>query len=139
MLVDEVRKKIRLRHYSYRTEQAYVAWVKRYVRFHKLTHPNNLGDDAIEEFLAYLATTRGVSASTQNQALAALLSLYQHVLGKSTQQLTFTRRALRNVFPSFSVAAKCWQYSISREANADSWDTSCTARDSGRRNASRCV
>lgn len=90
-LLDQVREKIRLKHYSYRTEQAYTAWIKRYVHFHTLTHPQDLGDDAIEEFLSHLATRRHVSASTQNQALAALLFLYHHVLGRDPEQLTFTR------------------------------------------------
>ncbi len=90
-LLDQVRQKIRLRHYSYRTEEAYTAWIKRYVRFHDLTHPRELGDDAIEEFLSHLATIRRVSASTQNQALAALLFLYQQVLGRNPDELSFTR------------------------------------------------
>ena len=90
-IIDQVRKKISLMHYSYRTEKAYTAWIKRYVHFHDLTHPKELGDDAIEEFLSHLATNRRVSASTQSQALAALLFLYQHVLGRKTKELTFTR------------------------------------------------
>lgn len=90
-LIEEVRRKIRLRHYSYRTEEAFVGWIRQYIRFQEMTHPRVLGDDAIEQFLSHLATTRGISASTQNQALAALLFLYQHVLGQQTEDLSSTR------------------------------------------------
>lgn len=86
-LLDEVRRQCRLRHLSYSTEKAYVGWIRRYVRFHELTHPENLGDDAIEQFLPHLATERNVSASTQNQALAAMLFLYQDVLRREWAHL----------------------------------------------------
>jgi len=71
-LLDQVRDAIRLRHYSRRTEQAYVHWVRRYVLFHGKRHPRTLGAPEVESFLSALATDRQVSASTQNQALAAL-------------------------------------------------------------------
>jgi integron integrase len=79
-LLDQVRKAIRLRHYSYRTEQQYVSWIRRYIRFHDLRHPETLGGPEIEAFLTDLATQRNVAASTQAQALSALLFLYKHVL-----------------------------------------------------------
>ena len=79
-LVELVRRAIRLRHYSRRTETAYVRWVVRYARFHGLRHPRELGAREIEAFLADLAVRGRVSASTQNQARAALLFLYRDVL-----------------------------------------------------------
>jgi len=80
-LLDDLRAAVRTRHYSYRTEQAYASWVKRYVRFHGLRHPRELGADDVRAFLSHLAVEREVAASTQNQALAALLFLYREVLG----------------------------------------------------------
>jgi len=79
-LLDRLRYAIRRMHYSYKTEKSYVAWVKRFILFHKLRHPGDMGAKEIEEFLTYLAVERKVSASTQNQALSAILFLYDHVL-----------------------------------------------------------
>ena len=79
-LLDEVRAAIRTRHYSPRTEKAYTGWIRRFVRFHGLKHPRDLGAEAVTEFLSHLAVQGRVSASTQNQALSALLFLYKHVL-----------------------------------------------------------
>ncbi len=79
-LLDQVRQKIRLKHYSIRTEESYVSWTKRFISFNKKRHPNELGKKEIEAFLSYLAVNRKVSASTQNQAFCALLFLYQQVL-----------------------------------------------------------
>jgi integron integrase len=70
-----------VRHYSPRTEEAYVAWVRRFVRFHGMRHPEAMGAPHVGRFLSHLAVAGGVSASTQNQALAALLFLYREVLG----------------------------------------------------------
>jgi len=81
-LLDQVRAAVRLKHYSIRTEQAYTRWVARYVRFHRLRHPRELGSREIRLFLSHLAVEEKVAASTQNQALAALLFLYRHVLGR---------------------------------------------------------
>ena len=80
-LLDRVRHKIRLKHYSIRTEKAYVDWVRRYVHFHGLRHPEELGAQAVEAFLTHLAVEGNVAASTQNQAKSALLFLYKEVLG----------------------------------------------------------
>ena len=66
-LLDRVRERIRYRHYSYRTERAYVDWVRRFVRFHGLRHPQDMGAKEIEAFLSHLATVRDVAASTHNQ------------------------------------------------------------------------
>jgi integron integrase len=78
-LLDQVREKIRLKHYSIRTEQAYCDWIKRYILFHGKHHPINMGAAEVESFLTHLAIDRQVSASTQNQAKAALLFLYKEV------------------------------------------------------------
>ena len=80
-LIDQLVEAMRTRHYSPRTEQAYVSWVKRYIRFHKMRHPKDMGEPEINAFLTHLATDSKVSASTQNQALSALLFLYRYVFG----------------------------------------------------------
>jgi integron integrase len=81
-LLDQVRQAIRARHYSYRTEKAYVHWIKRFIFFHNNRHPIEMAEAEIGRFLSALATDSKVSASTQNQALNALLFLYKEVLGK---------------------------------------------------------
>ena len=79
-LLDQVRDAMRVKHYSFRTEQAYVDWIKRYILFHGKRHPNEMGATEIEAFLTHLAVEQNVAASTQNQALSALLFLYREVL-----------------------------------------------------------
>jgi site-specific recombinase XerD len=79
-LLDLVRDAIRTRQYSIRTEEAYLSWIKRYITFHGRRHPRDLGTAEIEAFLTYLAVEDHVAASTQNQALSALLFLYRDVL-----------------------------------------------------------
>jgi len=79
-LLNHVRAQIRLRHYSYRTEQSYIHWIVRFIRFHQLRHPRHLGKKEVEAFLSHLATDRQVAAATQNLALSAILFLYKHVL-----------------------------------------------------------
>jgi integron integrase len=79
-LLDQARQLARLRHYSRRTEDCYTAWIERYVRYHGLRHPRAMGAAEVAAFLTHLASDRHVSASTQNQALNALVFLYQHVL-----------------------------------------------------------
>ena len=81
-LVDRVRFCIRARHFSPRTEKAYLAWIRRYAEFHGPRHPDVLGAPEVTSYLSHLATTRHVSASTQNQALSALVFLYRDVLGR---------------------------------------------------------
>ena len=81
-LLGQVRAALRLRHYSRRTEEAYTRWIERYVRFHGTRHPAEMGSREVSAFLASLAIHSRVSASTQNQALAALLFLYGEVLGQ---------------------------------------------------------
>lgn len=80
-LLDQVRERIRVKHYSLRTEQAYVGWIKRYILFHDKRHPRDMGKVEVEAFLSALAVERSVSAATQTQALSALLFLYREVLG----------------------------------------------------------
>nr|WP_200907276.1 phage integrase N-terminal SAM-like domain-containing protein [Ardenticatena maritima] len=74
-LLDRVRQVLRRKHYSYRTEQAYIQWIKRYILFHNKRHPKEMGAPEIEAFLTHLAVEEHVAASTQNQALSALLFL----------------------------------------------------------------
>lgn len=80
-LLDVVRRTLRTEHKSARTEEAYVAWIVRFLRFHDLRHPRELGAPEVERFLNHLANDGHVAAATQNQALAALLYLYKQVLG----------------------------------------------------------
>jgi len=94
-LLDQVRAAIRLRHYSLRTEEAYVHWIKRFIFFHGKRHPAEMGKQEITRFLSALATERHVSASTQNQALCALLFLYRHVLDQQVGWLDEVVRARR--------------------------------------------
>jgi integron integrase len=92
-LLDQVRDALRLKHYSYRTEQSYVDWIKRFVLFHKKRHPKDMGAAEVQAFLTHLAVERKVAASTQNQALSALLFLYREVLHVELPDLTNTVRA----------------------------------------------
>lgn len=80
-LLDQVRERVRYMHYSLSTEHSYVQWVRRYVHFHELRHPRDLGGPQVEAFLSHLANQRQASASTHKQALSALLFLYRRVLG----------------------------------------------------------
>ena len=80
-LLDQVRERIRYLHYSIRTEQSYVHWVRAFVRFHGLRHPGEMSGPEVEAFLSWLAGERGVAVATHKQALSALLFLYQKVLG----------------------------------------------------------
>ena len=79
-LLDQLRTAIRVRHYSPRTERAYVSWVARFILFHKKRHPGQMGPREVERFVTHLATVNRVSSSTQRQALSAILFLYRNVL-----------------------------------------------------------
>ena len=81
-LLDQVRDAIRLKHYAYSTEKACVYWAKRFILYHNKRHPKDMGEKEIGEFLTHLAVEENVAASTQNQALSALLFLYREVLRK---------------------------------------------------------
>ena len=93
-LEDEIRAEIRRRGMAYRTEETYVSWYKRFVRFHEMKHPRDLGPKAVEDFLKYLVMEREVAASTQAQALNALVFLFVQVLGQEKEEYAF-RRAKR--------------------------------------------
>jgi integron integrase len=95
MLLDEVRRRMRLKHYSLRTEQAYLYWIRRYIRAHAPRHPREFGGVAVEQFLSQLAQRDHVAASTQNQALAALLFLYREVLALDLPWMDNVVRAKR--------------------------------------------
>ena len=79
-LLEQVRTAIRTRHYSLRTEETYLSWIKRFILFHGKRHPCDMGVQEVQQFLSYLAVEGQVAASTQNQALSAILFLYQQVL-----------------------------------------------------------
>lgn len=94
-LFEVARERIRTRHLAYRTEQAYLHWIRRYVKFHHRRHPRELGPADVEAFLTHLAVDAKVGASTQNQALQALLFLYRHVLDIELPWLENVTRASR--------------------------------------------
>jgi integron integrase len=94
-LLDEVRSEIRVRHYSIRTEQTYVGWIVRFIRFHDCRHPKEMGEAEVAAFLSALAVKHEVSASTQNQALNALLFLYGAVLERPLGDVRGVVRAKR--------------------------------------------
>ncbi len=97
-LLDQVRQKLRTLHYSYRTEQQYVHWIRRFILFHDRRHPSSLGATEVEAYLTHLAVDRKVSASTQNQALAAILFLYKYVLESELPWLDRIVRAKRSQY-----------------------------------------
>jgi integron integrase len=94
-LLDRVRSAMRVNRYSPRTEEAYVQWIKRYIRFHGVRHPQEMGADEVKAFLSHLATQMNVAASTQNQAFSALLFLYQQVLNEKLPWIEDIVRATR--------------------------------------------
>lgn len=96
-LLERMRREIRVRHYSIRTEHTYVDWAYRYILFHGKKHPKDMGAAEINAFLTHLAVERNVAASTQNQALSALLFLYRHVLGRKVGDLGEVVRAKKPV------------------------------------------
>lgn len=79
-LLDQLRDHLRTKHYSLRTEEAYVAWVRRFILFHNKRHPGEMGPAEINQFISHLAIERHMAASSQNQALSAIVFLYRHVL-----------------------------------------------------------
>jgi integron integrase len=94
-LLDRVRGVLRARHFSRRTEKAYVAWIRRFILFHGRRHPDVLGAAEVTGYLSHLAIVRSVSASTQNQAFSAILFLYREVLGRELSGLEDVPRARR--------------------------------------------
>ncbi len=92
-LLDQMRESMRARHYRSRTEETYCQWVRRYILFHQKRHPAEMGEPEINAFLTHLAVKDKVSASTQNQALSAILYLYRHVIGREVGDLGEVIRA----------------------------------------------
>ena len=92
-LLEQVRQKIRLLHYSRRTEEACVSWIKQFILFHQKRHPNTMGGQEVEDFLTYLTVQRKVAASTQNQALNAITFLYNRVLEQEIGSFNNATRA----------------------------------------------
>ena len=92
-LLDEVRGVLRAKHYSLKTEQSYLGWIRRYILFHNKRHPTDMGETEINQFLTHLAVKENVAASTQNQALCALVFLYKVVLKSKVQDLGNVIRA----------------------------------------------
>jgi integron integrase len=92
-LLDEIRTLLRFKHYSLRTEEAYLGWIKRFILFHRKRHPREMGAEEVTAFLSHLASHGHVAAATQNQALAALLFLYKEVLAIDLPWLTDIERA----------------------------------------------
>lgn len=96
-LLDQTRDAMRLKHYSIRTERSYCDWIERFIRFHNLQHPSEMGAKEVTEFLTDLARNGRVAASTQNQALSAILFLYKEVLKQKIEWLENVERAKRPV------------------------------------------
>ena len=94
-LLDRVRWHLRVKHYAIRTEQAYIDWIRRYILHHGKRHPSEMGEEEIAQFLTYLAVEKNVAASTQNQALSALLFLYQQVLDRKLDYMDKIERVKR--------------------------------------------
>lgn len=94
-LLEQVRNELRLRHYSPRTEKSYVSWIIRFILFHNKKHPSDMGEREIRDFLNHLTLTKHVSASTQNQALQAILFLYREVLKVDVKRITEIKKAKR--------------------------------------------
>jgi len=89
--LESVRDAIRVRHYSYSTEKSYLGWIRRFILYHGKRHPNAMGAEEVTQFLTHLAVERRVSASTQNQALNALVFLYRHVLDRDLEGIEAVR------------------------------------------------
>src|SRR5260370_1884912 len=92
-ILDQTRDVLRLKHYSLRTERSYCDWIERFIRFHQLRHPNEMGASEITQFLTHLARVGNVAAATQNQTLSAILFLYQQVLKQEVSCVDDVERA----------------------------------------------
>lgn len=88
--IESIRTEIRTRRYSLQTEKAYLNWIRSFIRFHDRRHPQELGNQEIEQFLNHLAVNRQVSSATQNQALCALIFMYRHVIGREIEGLSYS-------------------------------------------------
>ena len=94
-LLDQIRTHLRVNHYSRKTEETYIGWIKRFILFHNKRHPNEMGKDEIQKFINHLAVEQNVSSSTQNQALQAILYLYKNILNKNVGWLDDIKHATR--------------------------------------------
>ena len=117
-LLDQVRDVMRLKHYSLRTERTYCDWIARFIRFHELRHPRDMGEAELSAFLTHLARDGKVAASTQNQALSALLFLYKEVLKEEIGWLEHVERAKKpaRVKPALSGGKRSRSDSVIRWA-----------------------
>jgi site-specific recombinase XerD len=105
-LLDQLRDAIRLKHYAYRTEETYAQWVRQYILFHDKRHPNEMGRIEIEAFLTHLAVQEQVAASTQNQALNAILFLYREVLNLKVSEVNAIRAKPTQYLPTVLTKAE---------------------------------
>lgn len=91
--IQSIRQFMRVNHYSYQTEKCYIFWIRDFIRFHKMEHPQNLSSQDVSNYLTYLAVKRNVSANTQNQSLNALVFLYKHIIRNPLGSLPSIKRA----------------------------------------------
>jgi site-specific recombinase XerD len=140
-LLDRVRQAIETRHYSRRTEKAYVHWIKRYIFFHGKRHPAEMGAAEVAAFLTSLAVQGKVAASTQNQALSALLFLYREVLGVELPWLDDVIRAKQPVHLPVVLTREEVRTVLQRGSTAcrGSWRSCCTAPGCGCSSAVACA
>lgn len=109
-LLDQLRETLRIKHYSLRTEEAYADWTRRFILFHNKRHPQEMGPTEIEAFLTHLAVDRNLAASSQNQALSALLFLYREILHKDVQpSVKFLRAKKPKRLPNVLTKAEAQQ------------------------------
>jgi len=131
-LLDRLRLALRSRHYSRRTEQTYCYWVKKYIFFHNVRHPDEMGEKEINAFLTHLAVKERVSSSTQNQALSALLFLYRHVLSREVGDLGDVIRA-RKPTRLPVVMSKAEVKAVLGSLKGDKWLMACLMYGAGLR------
>jgi integron integrase len=130
--IEQVRAAIRVRHYSFRTEQTYIAWILRFIHFHGRRHPNEMGEPEVTTFLTWLAVDQNVAAGTQNQALNALTFLYKAVLNRPLGNMAGVVRArtperLPIVLTTVEVG------NLLRNIDGDNWLPACLMYGSGLR------
>jgi len=118
-LLEQVRRVIKTKHYRYSTEKSYVDWIYRYIFFHNKKHPKEMGEKEVSEFLTFLAVERKVSASTQNQALNALVFLYKEVLNNPLRDLPFKYSKIGKRIPI--VLSRHEVKKLLTELNGEAW------------------